>query len=221
MNIEAYADAQRLWDYMKLDQPVVSADLLLVLGSIDDRVALYAAELSRTYGYGLVVFSGGIAHGGDLLSTAWDKSEAEHFFDTFMRSGGKARQILLETAAVNTGQNALLTYELLQTSAVKDPQSIEIVTKPYMERRAVATFEAQWPNDRVKLFATSPRISFAEYVSSRQQFEITVNIMVGDFERIVEYPKHGFQAEQDIPVDVLDAWRRLVGLGYTSHMISK
>ncbi len=45
--------------------------------------------------------------------------------------------------------------------------------------------------------------------------------MVGDFERIVEYPKHGFQVEQDIPVDVLDAWRRLVGLGYTSHMISK
>jgi len=90
-----------------------------------------------------------------------------------------------------------------------------------MERRAVATFEAQWPNDRVKLFATSPRISFAEYIGSRQQFEITVDIMVGDFERIVEYPKHSFQAEQNIPDDVHDAWQRLVGLGYASHMLSK
>jgi|GEM_PF-3236319 len=127
MDTEAYTGAQRLWDYMKLGQPAVSADLLLVLGSIDDRVAVYAAELSRTYDYGLVVFSGGIAHGEDLLRTAWDKSEAEHFFDVFMGSGGEARQILLETTAVNTGQNALLTYELLQSSAVKDPQSMKLL----------------------------------------------------------------------------------------------
>lgn len=139
MNDDVYTDAKKLWDYMSLHQPASSADALLVLGSIDERVATYAAELSRDYDYSLVVFSGGRAHGSDLLETAWNQSEAEHFHDIFVKAGGRAKRTLLETSAENTGQNAVLTYELIKRSNLQIPRSIEIVTKPYMERRAVAT----------------------------------------------------------------------------------
>lgn len=204
---------------MVLGQTVVSADLLLVLGSIDTRVAEYAAELSREYDYARVAFSGGIAHHGDLLETAWGRSEAEHFHAMFLRSGGVAESVILETAAENTGQNAVLTYELIKQSGFSSPRTIEIVTKPYMERRAKATFDAQWPDGQTQLFVTSPHISFDDYVDAGQPFELVVTIMVGDLERIIEYPKKGFQTRQNIPTDVREAWRRLVKAGYTGHIM--
>lgn len=65
-----YVDAQKIWDYMVLGQPAVSADILLVLGSIDERVSTYAAKLSKNIIITVPFFSGGIAHGGGLLKTA-------------------------------------------------------------------------------------------------------------------------------------------------------
>lgn len=47
------------------------ADCMLVLGSRDERVAVYAAELSQKYTFGHIVISGGISHTQDLLATPW------------------------------------------------------------------------------------------------------------------------------------------------------
>lgn len=38
-----------------------------------------------------------------------------------------------------------------------------------------------------------------EYITQLESFETMVNIMVGDLQRIREYPKKGFQIELDIP----------------------
>ena len=43
--------------------------------------------------------------------------------------------------------------------------------------------------------------------------------MVGDLQRIIEYPAMGFQIAQDVPPDVLQAYRNLIRQGYTRHMI--
>jgi len=43
--------------------------------------------------------------------------------------------------------------------------------------------------------------------------------MVGDLQRIKEYPKLGFQIEQDIPNVVWDAWESLTKLGFTKHYL--
>ncbi len=45
--------------------------------------------------------------------------------------------------------------------------------------------------------------------------------MVGDLERIREYPKLGFQVEQDIPEEVWQAFERLIEAGYDKHLLSK
>lgn len=46
-----------------------------------------------------------------------------------------------------------------------------------------------------------------------------LNVMVGDMQRIREYPRVGFQIEQDIPQDVWRAYEALVRLGFTKHLI--
>ena len=43
--------------------------------------------------------------------------------------------------------------------------------------------------------------------------------MVGDLERIKLYPEKGFQIPQDIPSDVWEAYKELVRMGYTKHLI--
>ena len=98
-----------------------------------------------------------------------------------------------------------------------DFNSFILVQKPYMERRTYATFKKQWPEPRI--FVTSPAISYEDYSQDRSFKEKFTNLMVGDLQRIVEYPKLGFQIEQDVPDEVLDAWQKLVDMGYTKYFL--
>ena len=43
--------------------------------------------------------------------------------------------------------------------------------------------------------------------------------MVGDLQRILIYPARGFQIPQDVPEDVLDAYRQLVTAGYDKYLV--
>lgn len=43
--------------------------------------------------------------------------------------------------------------------------------------------------------------------------------MVGDLQRIKEYPAKGFQIEQEIPDEVWSAYETLVAAGYDKHLI--
>jgi len=95
-----------------------------------------------------------------------------------------------------------------------------IVTKPYMERRALATFQAQWPDAHCGMRVSSAGGTVAKYCADKtQDFETVVNIMVGDFQRIIEYPKRGFLVAQSMPQNVREAYRALVGAGYNEHLL--
>ena len=102
--------------------------------------------------------------------------------------------------------------------------SIIVIQKPYMERRAYASIKKQWPN--VKCMVTSPQISYEDYFENsypeecRGQFDFknrTINTMVGDLLRLKEYPKIGFQIEQEIPENVWQAGQKLLELGYNEY----
>jgi hypothetical protein len=43
--------------------------------------------------------------------------------------------------------------------------------------------------------------------------------MVGDIQRIQAYPEFGFQIPQEIPARVLDAYERLLSLGFDKHLM--
>lgn len=219
MTIGNYRNAEILWNYMQFRQRVKSADALIVLGSRDDRVAVCAANMTQSHAFPSVLFTGGISHIQDSLATPWGEfAEAEWFARIFKDHGGQGN-IYIEPEALNTGQNATLSYALLkqQDSA---PSSILIVTKPYMERRALATFQAQWPDPGCVMRVTSPHSkTFKNYCNDDQPEELVLNIMVGDMQRIIEYPKLGLQMAQIVPPDALAAYEGLIAAGYTKHII--
>lgn len=205
--------ANTIWDYHCLGHSLTKADCILVLCSHDPRVAVRGAELFLQ-GWGpLLVFSGNV---GALTAGMYGRPEAEYFAKIAMDLGVPKDVILIEDRATNTGENIRFTRMLLEAEGL-EPASFILVQKPFMERRAFATFRKVWPEKEI--IVTSPTIELADYPTSDFPLDRIVEIMVGDLERIREYPALGFQIEQDIPESVQDAFEQLVGLGYGGHLI--
>ena len=202
-----------VWDYHQLKHTLVRSDCILVLGSHDLRVAERAADLYLEGLAPLVVFSGGL---GRLTSRLWKEPEAVKFSRVARGRGVPESAILVESESTNTGENVRLTRRLLEGSGLT-PQSFIVVQKPYMERRAYATFRKVWPEKAV--LVTSPRVPLADYPTDDIPQEELINIMVGDLQRIRVYADLGFQIPQEIPANVWSAYERLVELGYTRHLV--
>ena len=211
-------DIEILWQYMQVHQAAGKADCLLVLGGRDDRVASYAAELAQKFHYWYIVVSGGVAAHNEIAALWTEPTEAEHFA-AVMKREGVSKSILLEKTSTNTGENAVNTFKLLQSQDSPMPLSIQLVTKSYMERRALATFEAQWPDKDAIFTVSSPQSNFDEYMNDIHTRDQTINIMVGDMHRILEYPKQGYQTKQHVPDTVHAAYTRLVAAGYTKRLL--
>lgn len=200
---------------MHVNHSIEKADAIFTLCSLDKRVAETAAKLFLD-GYGeWLIFSGGF---GELTKGRFLKTEAESFADIAIAVGVPKEKIIIESKSSNTGENICFTHNLLKDLG-KQFSSFILVQKPYMERRTYATFAKQWPDVTTKLSVTSQDITFDQYISGEINKDLVINIMVGDLQRIREYPKLGFQIEQKIPPKVWSAYESLVKSGFTKHLI--
>lgn len=214
MSKRLYQQIETLWDYLQLHQQPDVADLILVLGSNDVRVAEHAAKL---YHQGLapyVLFSGGF---GRFTQGVFNNSEAETFAAIAKDAGVPEHAILLETQSTNSGENLHFSHQLLVQQA-RPAKRILLVQKPYMERRAYATFMQQWPESVESVQVTSPAGSFFDYLTSELTSDFVLNAMLADFERIRDYPTLGFQITQPIPEPVMQAYQALLPLKVNLEM---
>jgi uncharacterized SAM-binding protein YcdF (DUF218 family) len=158
---------------------------------------------------------------GTITRRLWQEPEADQFARIAVGMGVPAERILVENSSTNTGENILFTQRMLAERGLSLDR-FSLVQKPYMERRSYATFRKLWPDKHV--LVTSPRVSLDDYLSAYSNESLTaadvVSIMVGDLQRIREYPARGFQIPQEIPADVWSAFLRLVEAGYDRHLIS-
>jgi uncharacterized SAM-binding protein YcdF (DUF218 family) len=217
MDQQIYALAEILWDYHLMKHEIATADAILVLCSHDERVAERAAQLFHEGWAPLVIFSGGK---GSITSTLWNEPEAERFARIAISLDVPRERILIEAHSTNTGENIEFTKRLLAERGL-DLNKFIVVQKPYMERRAFATFRKRWPEK--DLIVTSPQVSFREYLDGYANRALSaadvVSIMVGDLQRIKIYPGRGYQIAQDIPDKVWSAFEELVRAGYDKYLI--
>jgi uncharacterized SAM-binding protein YcdF (DUF218 family) len=211
--------AEKIWRYHQMKHQLEKADAILVLCSHDRKVAERGAELFLGGWAPLLVFSGGF---GTITRSIWTKSEADQFAEIAIAMGVPKESVLIENRSTNTGENILFTRQLLAERKI-DPQKFILVQKPYMERRAFATFRKIWGEKDV--LVTSPQVSFDEYLDSYSASELSaddvISIMVGDLQRVKIYAERGFQIHQEIPEDVWSAYEELVRAGYDRHLIAK
>lgn len=202
-----------IWDYHHLNHQLEKSDLILALGSNDLRVAHHAADLFLQGWADRLMFSGNV---GALTRGKFAKSEAETFADIAVSKGVPREVILIEPNSTNTGENIQFSRRVLAEQGL-DPQRFIVVQKPYMERRAFATFMKNWPGKHILI--SSPPSDWATYPTADLPKELVINIMVGDLQRIRDYPAKGFQIEQEIPAEVWQAYEQLIALGYDKHLI--
>lgn len=213
MNNDVFNAAHLLWDYHHMHHQIKRADCILALGSHDLRVAERAAELYLNGYAPLVIMSGGL---GNFTKEMWTESEADKFARVAKNMGVPENAILIENKSSNTGENIQFTQNLLKKKGIII-QHLILVQKPYMERRSYATIKKQWPEADVQV--TSPHISFETYPTEEISLERVINIMVGDLQRIIEYPRLGYQIYQNVPDKVMQAYVFLIQHGYTQHLM--
>lgn len=212
---EQRRDAETIWGYHQMEHEPRPVDVAIGLGSHDLGVATLAAELYRKGLFPLLVFSGG---NSPTTAARFPRGEAVHYREHALALGVPDSVILVEAQAGNTGQNVTLSRALLAENG-HEPRSVLLISKPYMERRAYATCRKVWPD--VDVVCASEPLEFADYVRSIGDEKLVIDMLVGDLQRVVEYPEQGFAEAQDVPSDVCAAYDRLVTAGFDSRMLRR
>ncbi|HHG3276439.1 TPA: YdcF family protein, partial [Vibrio parahaemolyticus] len=153
-----------------------------------------------------IVFSGGEGRFTDGL---FEKSEAETFADIARLAGVESDAILVETRSTNSGENVRFTEQLFKEKGIQC-ESIILVQKPFMERRAIATFEKQWQSPYSQVQVSSTAHPFFEYINEDMPLMMVLEALMEDFSRVKSYPEKGFQTKQDIPKQVDSSYQVLL-----------
>lgn len=211
---DQWLQAKLIWDYHQLQHEVRPVDVAIGLGSHDLGVAAHSAELYHSGIFPTLVFTGG---NSPTTKARFPRGEAVHFRDHAIDLGVPAESILLEPHAGNTGQNITLSREVLTTAGIH-PATVLLVSKPYMERRSFATARKLWAD--VEVLCASEPLELDDYAKSIGDEKLVLDMLVGDLQRVIEYPKLGFAIEQEVPEDVHAAYKSLIRDGFTSRLLA-
>jgi uncharacterized SAM-binding protein YcdF (DUF218 family) len=207
-------NAQLLWDYLCLGVSVQPAECLLVFGGHDIGVATRAASLYHDGIAPFIVASGGsraVPDGSDF------PTEADAIADVLLARGVPKDAIALERLAANTSENFWLSAELLRDLGM-DPASFLVVTKPYAERRILATARRRWPHKQVAV--TSEQADFTGYLAGDIPAERIFSMLAGEAIRLEAYAATGLiDASEPVPAPILDAAHALQAAGFNTRTI--
>ena len=113
ISVQAWADAQELWDFQLMGHEPRRCSVAIGLGSHDLGVADVTADLYHRGLTPLSVFTGATSR---TTRDVMPKGEAEHYRERALELGVPADAILVEPQARNTGENIALSRALLEES---------------------------------------------------------------------------------------------------------
>lgn len=197
-----------LWNYFLSFRNETAGDTIVVCCSYDLRVMDYAVSAANAWNVKNLVISG---RKGNWTGMLWREDEC----DVFHEHAGTALQghnVLLERKAGNFGENIGFSRKLLN-----DPGSVAFVTKPNSVLRVLLTVPVQWPG--IEFTVTSPVFPFPDGISNVIGLFGLINEMTGDIDRIIRYPRAGYQIGHELPGHVLESWEYLVDRGFTQNLV--
>ncbi len=209
------SDAQTLWEFHQLpDEPRVT-DIGIGLGSHDIGVAEHAAHLFHEGRFPLIVFTGANA---PTTRDVFPRGEAVEFAERAEALGVSRSGLLIEPDATNTGENFVLTRDLLRREGIA-VNSATIISRPYQQRRAYATARKVWPE--LDVTCSARRQDLAEYIDTIGDERRVLDMLVGDTQRLWVYAEAGYAEPQLIDGETREAFDRLVAAGFTSRLVQE
>jgi uncharacterized SAM-binding protein YcdF (DUF218 family) len=206
-------DARIIWDYHQLRHQPRPCDAGIGLGSHDLGVATLAADLYHAGMFPVLVFTGA---NSPTTHARFPRGEAVHYAEQAMALGVPQSAIIIEPEATNTGQNITCSRRVLAGAGIT-PDLVMLISKPYMQRRAYATARKLWPE--VSIVCASEGLSLDDYLKKMGDDKLVTDMLVGDLQRVIEYPARGFAIVQEVPAMVQDAYWRLLAAGFDSRLI--
>jgi uncharacterized SAM-binding protein YcdF (DUF218 family) len=211
---DIYEDAKALFDFNQLRHELRPCSVAIGLGSHDLGVADFTAELFDGGLFPLIVFTGATTR---TTQDRFPSGEAIHYRHRAIDLGVPPEAILVEGKATNTSENIHFTRRLLADYGI-EPDSAILICRPYQQRRAYATCCQIWP--KLNVFCASQDRAFDEYLMAIGDPHFLINMIVGDTERVLEYPRLGYAIEQDVPSDIQAALGRLIKRGYIQRSLT-
>ena len=207
------ADANIIWDFHQMGHELRPCSAAITLGSLDLGVATVTADLYKAGMFPVVAFTGATSA---ATEERFPRGEAVHFREHALSLGLPDAAILLEPKATNTGQNIGFSREVMENAGIA-VTTVLLISMPYMQRRAYATCRKLWPE--VEPVCVSQPLTFDEYAKTHDGDKQFIDMLMGDMERVMEYPKRGFAIEQHVPEGVRDAFNRLRARGYDTWLL--
>ncbi|MHA6530803.1 YdcF family protein [Paenibacillus sp. BAC0078] len=168
-------------NFMFFETQIEPADVILIPGSSQPQLMARAAEL---YHQGLAPFvlpSGGATPNVETTEWAFLRDEG-------VRLGIPKDAILQEDQAANTFQNSSLSLEVL-TQADIYPKKIILVCKNYHARRALLTYQIDFPRETA--FLVSPVIDKTGISKENWFLEVSkINKVMSELEKVARYFGH-------------------------------
>lgn len=208
MDADLAQAARTLWAFHCVHDEPAAADVIIGLGSYDDRVAVRCADLFHAGLAPKIIFTGA---SGNWTKALFPDGEARAFARIAQHRGVPLKAIAVEPRATHIGENIRFSAAM-----VPHARSAILVTKPQTQMRCQATVRRQWP--AVDATVTAPMTAYGHQPLPHHDERALICEMVGDLERMRSYPDRGFQMAVDIPPEVMGAFRRLVDAGFVDHL---
>jgi uncharacterized SAM-binding protein YcdF (DUF218 family) len=210
---EVYEAGACLYAYLAMPaEAPATADCVIVLGSKYLDVARFAGELCARHAYPLIVFSGNRGRNTAALAS----TEAETFERIARPFLPATTKVLLERNSTNTGDNIRFSMRLLAEQSI-DCRTFLLIQNPTMTRRALATFEKEYPG--VPVTCVPPDRTYDDYLTEGDGRSL-LDDLVGNFQRILVYPERAYQTVQLVPEDVLASYRLLLSRGFDRQLLA-
>jgi uncharacterized SAM-binding protein YcdF (DUF218 family) len=212
MPVDASTAEQTLFNWLALRDPLPAspAHVVIGFGHFDLAIPRQCAELVRRGAALRIIFTGGIGAGtADLGQPEADAFAAE----LAKKHADLARKALIENRSTNTGDNIRFTRELLQSLDPPLPfgkaiRSVLLVATPCRQRRVWLTWQKVVPE--VTAWNVPPPTTYDSlrslYATKGEDIRVQ---LVGEYERIRDYPARGWIAEDQIPPKIHEAARIL------------
>lgn len=210
---ETHSAAEQIWDWLPRRDSLQPADILLVLGSSPTEAPEWSANLWHRKLAPVIVASGGFGR----ISGDNQLPEADLCAQILAKEGVPATVILIENKSTNTGENIAFSKTVLEANGLHVSKGI-IVTTPLLTRRQKASLDKQWLG--IEWQVTAPDSHTVEELVATQGDEF-LHLIVGELDRLEEYPKKGYAEAIEIPDEIIMAKNCLIDAGYIKHILPR
>lgn len=217
-NIEK--ELETIWNYMVLNEPVQKSDLIIGCGCQSLTIPITCADLYKKGYADKIIFAGGL---GKITKNNFNKPEAEIYKEIAIKEGIPEEKIWIENKSTNTGDNFRFSKQIIEKENW-DIRKILIVHNKFSERRTLSSAKAIIKDK--ELHITSADVSFKEFIERLQNREENriikiISSIVGDIQRMIIFPQFGWQIKQDVPQEVIEAYKKLKNMGFNEFVMSK